>query len=184
MSAPLDGPRDAISRGGPPGLDRVPGGWFTLSAFAVALIACIAASIAYYLNPSAAEDELAAPPSISAPPTAAAPGRAESTDPSGTTSTVDVEEFRAFAMGDRPFPPEWLVRVKKVYWTDSGELRANAQMPSIARERAFTIQNICEALSNYVAEAGRPWHGVSVRDLDGDEVRTRVQQTDSCTPGE
>jgi hypothetical protein len=178
MSAPLDGRRDEIPPQGGSGLDWLPGGWFTLSAFAAALIVCVTAAIFYYLNPSAAEEELAAPPSVSTPssgPTVAVPGRP---DPD-----VDIEEFREFAMGDRAFPPEWLVRVKKVYWTEGGELRANTQMPSVARERAFTIENICDALSDYVTAAGRPWHGVSVRDLDGDEVLTRARPTDPCAPG-
>jgi hypothetical protein len=81
------------------------------------------------------------------------------------------EEFRAFARGDRPAQPEWLFRVKQVYWTDSGALWANTQMPTVARERAFTIDKICQALSDYASTVARqPGRGASVRNLDGTEA--------------
>jgi hypothetical protein len=105
---------------------------------------------------------------------------AEQPPPTGEVT----EPFRAFANEGEPFPPEWLVRTKRVYWVDGGALWADATMPSAPRERVYTIEQICLKLSEYVTERLRlDWHGVSVRTTDGQELLTRANTTDPCRPG-
>jgi hypothetical protein len=166
----------------PPGRSGPPGGWLLLIAFLAALILCITASIAYYLNPSADREPLTSPgpPPLTAPtPTTTPAGVAA--EPAGTDVTV---RFREFALVGEKYPPEWLVRTKRVYWSADGSLWADATMPRNARERAFTIESICEELSAYVMEVvRRDWPGVSVRSEKGAELITKAGPADSCRPG-
>jgi hypothetical protein len=116
-------------------------------------------------QPAASEERGAAP--------------AKQPPPSGDVT----EAFRAFANEGEPFPPEWLVRTKRVYWVDGGALWAEATMPRAAPERVRTIEQICVKLSEYVTERLRlEWHGVSVRTTDGQELLTRANPTDPCRP--
>jgi hypothetical protein len=109
----------------------------------------------------------------------ASAGPAGQAQPSGEVT----EAFRAFANEGEPFPPEWLVRTKRVFWADGGALWAEATMPRAAAERVRTIEQICVALSEYVTDRLRlEWHGVSVRTADGQELLTRANTTDSCRP--
>ena len=86
-------------------------------------------------------------------------------------------------MVGEPFTPEWLIRVKRVYWTDDGALWADATMPRNPPERAFTIDKICQKLSEYVTDVvRRDWPGISVRSVGGEELLTRATPSDPCRP--
>jgi hypothetical protein len=147
---------------------------------AVAL--CITASIAYYLNPSADQERITSPgpPRLTAPSPTTTPVDA-APEPAGTDVTA---RFREFALVGEKFPPEWLVRTKRVYWSPEGSLWADASMPRNPRERTFTIESICQKLSSYLVEVvRRDWPGVSVRDEKGTELITKARSSDSCRPG-
>jgi hypothetical protein len=115
----------------------------------------------------------------------AAPGAESGTAPGKQPPPTGdaTEAFRAFANEGEPFPPEWLVRTKRVYWVDGGALWADATMPNAPPERVRTIEQICAKLSEYVSERLRlDWNGVSVRTTDGKELLTRTNTTDPCRP--
>ena len=144
-------------------------------AFIAALIACIAGAIAYYLHPSRTADVASpGPPPITVSVAASRPV--------GNTAEDPAVGFRNLAMVGQKFTPEWLVRVKGVYWTGTGALWAETTMPNSATERVFTIEKICQKLTEYAQSTGREWHGVSVRAVGGAELHTRAQPTDSCRP--
>jgi hypothetical protein len=168
-----------------PGRAGPPGGWLLLTAATVALIIGVSASIAYYLNPSEERDRITSPgppPLAALSPTPAPTASAPAAGPApGTDVTAPFWEFAL--IGER-FPPEWLVRIKRVYWSPQGSLWADAGMPGNPRERAFTIEMICQELSAYVVEVvRRDWPGVSVRDEDGAELITRARSSDGCRQG-
>jgi hypothetical protein len=143
-------------------------------AFLAAVALGIAGAIAYYL-PSG-HDSIASlgPPPISLSPTGSAPIPGQ---PAGDTTVP----FHDFAMVGQKFEPEWLIRVKRVYWTEIGALWADATMPTNSHERAFVVEKICQKLSEYVTNgAKRDWRGVSVRTVDGAELITRANPTDTC----
>jgi hypothetical protein len=167
-------PRESRKRPGP---DWLPGGWATVIAFMAAVALCIGASILYYLNLSADHEQVTSPgpPPIVSEPTSPAPAA----PPARAITT----EFRDFAMEGEPFTPEWLIRVKRVYWTDDGALWADAMMPRNPPERVFTIDKICQRLSEYVTDVvRRGWPGISVRSTDGEELLTRAKPSDPCRP--
>jgi hypothetical protein len=147
----------------------------------VALIACVTASIAYYLNPSQERDRITS----SGPPPLAAQSPTATPIAAGPAPGTDVTApFRQFALTGEKFAPEWLVRIKRVYWSPAGSLWADAGMPRNPRERTFTIETICQKLSAYVVEVvRRDWPGVSVRDEDGAELLTRERLADPCRRG-
>lgn len=124
------------------------------SAFVVAVVLCVGASLARYVG-------------------APVPNSTQRPRPADLTPA-----FHDFAMVGQRFPPEWLVRVKRVYSTGTGALWADATMPGRRPGRVFTIEAICGALSDYVARHG--WRGVSVRTLAGAELLTREKPADTC----
>jgi len=163
-----------------PGRSGPPGGWLLLAAFLAALVLCITASIAYYLNPSAERIASPGPPPITVPTLTPTPADA-GPEPAGTDVTA---RFREFALVGEKFSPEWLIRTKRVYWSPEGSLWADASMPRNPRERTFTIESICQKLSAYVVEVvRRDWPGISVRDEKGAELITKARSSDGCRPG-
>jgi hypothetical protein len=158
----------------------VPGGWPVSAAFLAAVILCIGFSIAYYLNPSADHERVTSP----GPPPLSGLSLPPSPSPAGPAAGTDVTaEFKEFAVIGRPFPPEWVIRIERVYWAKGGGLWADAAMPKNPRERDFTIEKICGSLSSYVTDVvRRGWPGVSVRDAAGAELITRARPSDSCEP--
>lgn len=64
-------------------------------------------------------------------------------------------------MVGQKFQPEWLIRVKRVYWTENGALWADATVPTSPGERAFTVEKIRLKLAEYVTNgAKRDWRGL------------------------
>jgi hypothetical protein len=157
------------------------GSWIAFLTAAAAAGACAAGILfAVVLAPAEERD----PPQRDGPE-AAVEGEergAASAKPPAPTGDATAA-FTAFAREGEPFPPEWLVRTKRVYWADGGALWADATMPSVRAERLRTIEQICLKLSEYVTERLRlDWHGVSVRTTDGQELVTRANPTDPCRP--
>ncbi len=148
------------------------------------LIAVATAAVAAVLDLVAARDDGSAGNSVAASvPLSSTPTGSSLTAASPPTGD-QTQAFYDFAMVGRTYPQEWLVRTKRVYWTDTGALWADATMPANARERTFTIESICQKLSEYVtAVARRDWQGISVRAVDGAELITRANPTDPCRPG-
>jgi SAM-dependent methyltransferase len=152
----------------------------TLLALLIAVAAAAVAAVVYLIaapdNDSAGNSVAASVPP-SPPPTGSSPAAA----PPPTADQT--QAFHDFAMVGRTYPQEWLVRTKRVYWTETGALWATATMPANPRERTTTIESICQMLSDYVTTvAKRDWHGVSVRTVDGAELITRANPTDTCRP--
>jgi hypothetical protein len=156
--------------------------WWMAAAAGSALVICVGASILYYFG---ADD----PEAVSSPgPPPIAGVRAESpSPPSAPAKDVDPDQttpFYDFAMVGEKFPPEWLVRVQRVYFADDGRLMAESKMPNNPRERRRTIEAICLELSDYVTTGlRREWSGVSVRTVAGAELHTKDAPDGTCTPG-
>ena len=150
-----------------------------LLAFMIAVAICIASSIAYYLGgPDRDNVSSPGPPTISGDVVVP-----DSTRPAQPPTGDVTKALRDFAMLDQKFEPEWLIRVKRVYWSGNGALWAEATMPTYPTEKAFTIEKICQELSEYVVKVvRRDWPGVSVRTTSGAELITRVKPTDTCRP--
>lgn len=152
------------------------GAWL---AFLAAVVAAGACSAVVLFNVVLSPTDSGEPPK---PNGQAAAGEAPGEQPAAPTGDV-TEPFRAFAVEGEPFPPEWLVRVQRVYWAGGGALWADAAMPRAPAERVRTIEQICLKLSEYVTDRQRlAWHGVSVRAVDGAELLTRTDPAGPCRP--
>ena len=117
----------------------------------------------------------------------AVPDRREVSTPKAATPTVEpdhTEAFKNFLMLDRTREPDWLARVTRVRFTETGALIAETSFPANWRDAGTPsrpAESICTQLWAYVQRGvRREWHGVFVLAADGTALVSRKDLNGSC----